>query len=131
MSNIPEELKFTKTHEWVRVEEDGTLTVGISDHAQDLLGDMVFVEMPDVGDNFGAGDDCAVVESVKAASDVYCPVSGEIIAANTELADIPETVNKEPYGDGWLFKINPADPEEVNELLDAEQYRELIESESE
>ena len=131
MSNIPEELKFTKTHEWVRVEEDGTLTVGISDHAQDLLGDMVFVEMPDVGDNFGAGDDCAVVESVKAASDVYCPVSGEIIAANTELADTPETVNKEPYGDGWLFKINPADPEEVNELLDAEQYRELIESEAE
>ena len=130
MSNIPEELRYTKTHEWVRKDEDGNLTVGITDHAQELLGDMVFIETPDVGDTLNSGDDCAVVESVKAASDVYCPISGEIIGSNTELADTPEVVNQDPYDTGWLFKIEPADPEEFNELLDHEQYKELIDSET-
>ena len=130
MSNIPEELRYTKTHEWVRKEENGNLTVGITDHAQELLGDMVFIETPEVGDNLNSGDDCAVVESVKAASDVYCPISGEIVGSNTELADTPEVVNQDPYDTGWLFKIDPADPEEFNELLDHEQYKELIDSES-
>jgi len=130
MSQIPDDLRYTKTHEWVRREENGNLTVGITDHAQDLLGDMVFIETPELGDNLSTGDDCAVVESVKAASDVYCPISGEILASNTELADTPEVVNKDPFGAGWLFKIKPADPEEINELLDHEQYKELIESES-
>ena len=130
MSNIPEELRYTKTHEWVRQEENGNLTVGITDHAQELLGDMVFIETPEVGDNLNSGDDCAVVESVKAASDVYCPISGEIVGSNTELADTPEVVNQDPYDTEWLFKIDPADPEEFNELLDHEQYKELIDSES-
>jgi len=130
MSNIPEELRYTKTHEWVRQEENGNLIVGITDHAQELLGDMVFIETPEVGDNLNSGDDCAVVESVKAASDVYCPISGEIVGSNTELADTPEVVNQDPYDTGWLFKIDPADPEEFNELLDHEQYKELIDSES-
>jgi len=130
MSNIPEDLRYTKTHEWVRQEENGKLTVGITDHAQELLGDMVFIETPEVGDNLNSGDDCAVVESVKAASDVYCPISGEIIGSNTELADTPEVVNQDPFDTGWLFKIDPADPEEFNELLDHEQYKELIDSEA-
>jgi len=130
MSNIPEDLRYTKTHEWVRQEENGKLTVGITDHAQELLGDMVFIETPEIGDNLNSGDDCAVVESVKAASDVYCPISGEIIGSNTELADTPEVVNQDPFDTGWLFKIDPADPEEFNELLDHEQYKELIDSEA-
>lgn len=129
MSNIPEDYRYTKTHEWVRVEDDGTLTVGITDHAQELLGDMVFVEVPEVGGGFSSGDDCAVVESVKAASDVYCPIDGEIIAANEALADTPEVVNKDPYGDGWLFKIKPEDDGAVEDLLNAEGYAEFIESE--
>lgn len=129
MSQIPEELKYTKTHEWVRREGDNTVTVGITDHAQDLLGDMVYVETPEVGTNFGEGDDCAVVESVKAASDVYCPLAGEIIEVNESLADAPEMINKDPYGDGWLFKIKPEDIEHLEELLDAEAYGELAASE--
>jgi glycine cleavage system H protein len=129
MSQIPEELKYAKTHEWVRRENDGTVTVGITDHAQNLLGDMVYVETPEVGTNYGEGDDCAVVESVKAASDVYCPIAGEIIEVNESLADAPEMLNKDPYGDGWLFKLKPEDIEHLEELLDAEAYKELAESE--
>jgi len=129
MSQIPEDLKYTKTHEWVRRESDNTITVGITDHAQNLLGDMVFIETPEVGTNYGEGDDCAVVESVKAASDVYCPSAGEITAVNESLADAPEMVNKDPYGDGWLFKLQPEDIEHLEELLDAEAYGELAASE--
>jgi len=130
MSNIPEDLHYTKTHEWVKQDDDGTITVGISDHAQNLLGDMVFIELPETGTDYNTGDDCAVVESVKAASDVYCPVSGEIIAVNDAVADAPELVNKDPYGDGWLFKLKPNDAGEVEDLLNAEAYLELTEEES-
>ncbi|WP_417680871.1 glycine cleavage system protein GcvH [Pseudidiomarina aquimaris] len=126
MSSIPKELKYASTHEWVRNEGDGVFTVGISEHAQDLLGDMVFVELPEVGDNVAAGDDVAVAESVKAASDIYAPIGGEIIAINEDLEDAPETVNSDPYGDGWLFKIKADDPSEVEGLLDAEGYQAVI-----
>jgi len=129
MNNVPEELKYTKTHEWVRQEEDGSLTVGITGHAQGLLGDMVFIEVPEVGGNYGSGDDCAVVESVKAASDIYCPVAGEVIEVNESLSDAPEKVNEDPYGDAWLFKLIAVDAGEWDELLDAEAYKELIEPE--
>lgn len=129
MSNIPTDLRFATTHEWVRPEGDGVFTVGISEHAQDLLGDMVFVDLPDVGDAVSTGDDVAVAESVKAASDVYAPISGEIVAVNGELEDSPELVNSDPYGDGWLFKIKADDPEEVEGLLDAEGYENSIEEE--
>jgi glycine cleavage system H protein len=122
MSNIPADLRYASTHEWVRPEGDGVFTVGISDHAQGLLGDMVFVELPDVGAEVGTGDDVAVAESVKAASDVYSPLSGEILAVNEDLEDTPELVNSDPYGDGWLFKIKAEDPEEVEGLFDAEGY---------
>jgi glycine cleavage system H protein len=129
MSQIPEELRYTKTHEWVRRDSDNTVTVGITDHAQNLLGDMVYVETPEVGTAYGEGDDCAVVESVKAASDVYCPIAGEVIEVNESLADTPEMINKDPYGDGWLFKVKPEDVEHLEELLDAEAYGELAASE--
>lgn len=129
MNNVPEELKYTKTHEWVRQEEDGILTVGITDHAQGLLGDMVFIEVPEVGANYVSGDDCAVVESVKAASDVYCPVAGEVTEVNEELSEAPEKINEDPFGDAWLFKLAAVDAGEWDELLDAEAYKELIESE--
>ena len=125
MSNIPEDLYYTKTHEWVKQDADGTLTVGITDHAQHLLGDMVFIELPDAGSAFNTGDDCAVVESVKAASDVYCPVSGEIIETNVALLETPEVVNQDPYGDGWLLRLKPNDAGEVEDLLDAETYKEI------
>jgi len=130
MSNIPDDLHYTKTHEWVKQDADGTVTVGVSDHAQNLLGDMVFIELPDVGAEYNTGDDCAVVESVKAASDVYCPVSGEIIEVNEGLVDAPEMVNQDPYGDGWLFKLKPNDAGEVEDLLNAEAYKELAEEEA-
>ena len=130
MSNIPEDLHYTKTHEWVKQDADGNVTVGISDHAQSLLGDMVFIELPDVGSEYNTGDDCAVVESVKAASDVYCPISGEITEINEALVDAPEMVNQDPYGDGWLFKLKPNDAGEVEDLLNAEAYKELAEEES-
>ncbi|RUO57932.1 glycine cleavage system protein GcvH [Pseudidiomarina insulisalsae] len=129
MSSIPKELKYAATHEWVRNDGDGVFTVGISEHAQDLLGDMVFVELPEVGDNVAAGDDVAVAESVKAASDIYAPIAGEIVAVNEELEDSPETVNSDPYGDGWLFKIKADDPSEVESLLDAEGYQAVIDEE--
>ena len=126
MSNVPNELKYTKTHEWVRTESDGSVTIGITDHAQELLGDMVFVELPETEVTYTSGDDCAVVESVKAASDIYCPIAGEITAVNEALADAPETINQDPYDTGWLFKLTPEDDGEVDELLNPEAYIELV-----
>lgn len=122
MSNIPKELRYAATHEWVRPEGDGVFTVGISEHAQDLLGDMVFVELPDEGDKVSTGDDVAVAESVKAASDIYAPISGEVVAVNEDLDDSPELVNSDSYGDGWMFKIKADDPSEFENLLDADAY---------
>ena len=122
MSNVPAELKYAKSHEWLRAESDGTCTVGISDHAQELLGDLVFVELPKVGRQVKAGEACAVVESVKAASDVYAPVNGEIVAVNDELTDSPELVNSEPYADGWLFRIKADDASAIDALLSAADY---------
>jgi glycine cleavage system H protein len=127
MSNIPKELKYASTHEWLRNEGGGIYTVGITEHAQDLLGDMVFVELPEIGANVAAGDDVAVAESVKAASDIYAPIAGEIVAINDELEDAPETVNNDPYGDGWMFKIKADDVSEVDALLDAAGYQAVIE----
>lgn len=123
MSEVPSELRYAKSHEWVRVEDDGVVTVGISDHAQALLGDLVFVELPEVGTELAAGDECCVVESVKAASDVYMPISGEIIEINETLVDEPEIINAAPYDNGWLFKVQPSDVDEVDELLDADTYQ--------
>ncbi len=123
MSNVPAELKYTKSHEWVRREADGTVTIGITDHAQELLGDMVFVELPEAGRALAAEEDCAVVESVKAASDVYAPIAGDVTEANSALEDSPEIVNKDPYGDGWLFKMKPADDSEIDGLMDADAYQ--------
>lgn len=126
MSNVPNELKYRDSHEWVRKEADGTFTVGITEHAQELLGDMVFVDLPGVGNSYSAGDECAVAESVKAASDIYAPVSGEIVAVNDALGDAPELVNSEPYAAGWLFKIKPSDESELDSLLDADAYKASI-----
>jgi glycine cleavage system H protein len=128
MSEIPSELLYRESHEWVRYDEDGTATVGISDHAQAQLGDMVFVEVPEPGMSYEQGDACAVVESVKAASDVYAPLTGEIIESNSALEDSPELVNTDPYGDGWLFRMQLSDPSELEGLLDAKAYGELSES---
>ncbi len=122
MSEIPSELKYTKSHEWVRDEDDGTVTVGITDHAQELLGDLVFVELPEIGTEMSAEDAVCVVESVKAASDVYMPVSGEVVAVNEDLADAPETINDSPYDDGWLIKIKLSNPDELSDLMDADSY---------
>ena len=121
MSNIPAELRYASSHEWTRLEADGTVTVGITDHAQDLLGDVVFVECPEVGREVAAGEECAVVESVKAASDIYAPISGEIIAVNEALALILKT-QASPYGDAWFFKIKPSDAAELDKLMDAAAY---------
>lgn len=129
MSEIPAELRYTRDHEWVREEDDGTLTVGVTDHAQQALGDLVFVELPDEGQESAAGDACAVVESVKAASDVYAPVAGTVAAVNETLEDQPELVNESPYAEGWLFRLQPADGREVEDLLDAESYTKLLEEE--
>lgn len=126
MSNVPNELKYRDSHEWVRKEADGTFTVGITEHAQELLGDMVFVDLPDVGNSYSAGDECAVAESVKAASDIYAPVSGEIVAVNEALGDAPELVNSESYAAGWLFRIKPSDESELDSLLDADAYKASI-----
>ena len=130
MNEIPKELRYTKTHEWVRVMDDGHFEVGITEHAQDMMGDMVFVELPEVGTNINAGEDCAVVESVKAASDVYAPISGEIVEVNRELSEAPETLNQDPYERGWLFRIRPIDETESDDLLDAEAYEEIVEAEA-
>ncbi|MEW7312202.1 glycine cleavage system protein GcvH [Buttiauxella gaviniae] len=129
MSNVPNELKYSKEHEWLRKEADGTYTVGITEHAQELLGDMVFVDLPEVGSTVSTGDDCAVAESVKAASDIYAPISGEIIEVNTELSDSPELINSEPYAAGWIFKIKASDESELDGLLDATAYAALLEDE--
>lgn len=129
MSNVPAELKYSKEHEWLRKEADGSYTVGITEHAQELLGDMVFVDLPDVGTTVSAGDDCAVAESVKAASDIYAPIGGEIVAVNDSLNDSPELVNSAPYGEGWIFKIKANDEAEVEALLDATGYSALLEDE--
>lgn len=122
MSDVPLELKYTKSHEWVRQEDDGTVTVGITDHAQALLGDLVFVELPEVGSELSAEDACCVVESVKAASDVYMPLTGEVVEINDALADAPEIINDSPYDDGWLFRLQPSAEVELEELMDADGY---------
>lgn len=127
MSEIPGDLKFLKSHEWARVEGDGKITVGISDHAQGLLGDLVYVELPNLGDRIEAGNACAVVESVKAASDVYAPISGTITAVNAALADKPETINEDAYGEGWLFVVDAEDNDQLNDLLAPDDYAELLE----
>lgn len=130
MSAAPQDLKYSKSHEWVRLESDGSVTVGITDHAQSLLGDLVFVETPESGSPVEAGQSCATVESVKAASDVYAPVSGEVVAVNEDLADSPERVNESPFAEGWLFRIQPSDPGEIDGLMDADAYAEMVASES-
>ena len=129
MSEIPGDLKFLKSHEWARVEGDGKVTVGISDHAQGLLGDLVYVELPNVGDRIEAGNACAVVESVKAASDVYAPITGKIVEVNAALSDKPETINEDAYGDGWIFVLEVEEPEQLKDLLDPDAYAELLEDE--
>ena len=126
--SIPNDLKYTKSHEWVRLENDGTATIGITQHAQELLGDMVFVETPTVGRQLKQGDECAVVESVKAAADVYAPIAGEVTAANPDLASTPEKINQDAYA-AWLFKLKPANAADVDNLLDSAEYQKLLESE--
>ena len=129
MSEVPIELGIASTHEWAKQDEEGLIVVGISDHAQDALGDIVYVEMPEVGQQILAGEEAGVVESVKAASDIYSPVSGTVEEVNERLDDSPETVNQDPYGDGWFFKLRANDDRELDELLDADAYKELCESE--
>ncbi|MCC6923046.1 MAG: glycine cleavage system protein GcvH [Nitrosomonas sp.] len=126
--SIPSDLKYTRSHEWVKIEADGTATVGITDHAQELLGDMVFVELPKVGDSFSQKQECAVAESVKAAADVYSPISGEVIEVNSALADSPEKINQDAFG-SWLFKLKPGNPAELDGLLDAAGYQEVLDNE--
>ena len=128
---VPGELKYTRTHEWAQLMDDGTLRVGITEHAQDLLGDMVFVELPTIGRRVAAGQECAVVESVKAASDIYSPVAGEVIAINEALTSNPELVNKDPYGEGWLMRLKPSNGSaDLSGLLTAAAYAELIAAEA-
>jgi glycine cleavage system H protein len=129
MSDIPAELKYIASHEWVRLEADGTVTVGVTDHAQDALGDVVYVELPEIDVVLSAGDEAGVVESVKAASDIYTPLSGTVIAVNSTLEDAPEQVNSDPYGEGWFFKLRLADAGELEELLDADAYAEVCDAE--
>jgi len=129
MSDIPSELKYASSHEWARLESDGTVTIGVTDHAQEELGDVVFVELPDVDDELEAGDDAGVVESVKAASDIYAPISGTVVAINEALEDTPDLVNGSPYVDGWMYKLAPADAGELDSLLDAEAYQASLEDE--
>ena len=130
MSNVPVELKYAKTHEWTRVNDDGSVTVGISDNAQDQLGDMVFIELPEVGQTVTAAEACAVVESVKAASDVYAPIGGEIMEVNERLAETPEAVNQDAFGEGWLFRLQPADITEMAPLMDNDAYETFLASEA-
>jgi glycine cleavage system H protein len=125
MSEVPSELKFLSSHEWVLIE-DKVATVGVSDHAQELLGDLVYVELPEIGSTIAAGDSVGVIESVKAASDTYAPVSGEVIEINEELEGAPERINQDPYGDGWMYKVSMEDTEEAGDLLDAAAYSEAI-----
>lgn len=123
MSNTPDNLRYAASHEWARQEADGSITVGITDHAQNALGDVVFVELPEVGAHFTAGQPIGVVESVKAASDIYAPVAGEVVAINEALADSPETINNDPYGEAWFFRLKPANGADLNQLLDAAAYQ--------
>ena len=129
MSEIPGDLEFLKSHEWARVEGSGRVTIGISDHAQGLLGDLVYVELPQVGDRVEAGTAAAVVESVKAASDVYSPLTGVVVEVNSDLADKPETINEDAYGEGWIFVIEAEDSDQLNDLLGPDDYAELLEDE--
>jgi glycine cleavage system H protein len=129
MSELPEDLKYTKTHEWVRVEEDGTVTIGITDHAQETLGDLVFVELPTLGQLVAVEEPCGLVESVKAAADIFSPISGEIIACNDKLINEPELINSGPYEEGWLFKLKPDGDSQLTDLLTAEEYTEVLETE--
>ncbi|MEM8561096.1 MAG: glycine cleavage system protein GcvH [Pseudomonadota bacterium] len=129
MSQTPAELKYASSHEWARLEEDGTITIGITDHAQEALGDVVFVELPDEGSALAAGDEAGVVESVKAASDIYAPVGGEVISVNTQLEDEPEIVNADPYNDGWFYKLQPTDTSELEAMLSAADYQQLCDEE--
>jgi glycine cleavage system H protein len=129
MSQIPEDLKYVKTHEWVRVEEDGSVTIGITEHAQEKLGDLVFVELPPEGEQLNVEDTCGVVESVKAASDLFSPIAGEVVETNTALTDEPDLINNSPYGDGWLFKLRPAKDSGLEKLLTAAQYSEFLATE--
>ncbi|HTD28847.1 MAG TPA: glycine cleavage system protein GcvH [Xanthomonadaceae bacterium] len=129
MNEIPGDLKFLKSHEWARMEDNGRITIGISEHAQGLLGDLVYVELPSVGDTVKQGTACAVVESVKAASDVYSPVSGTVVAVNDALGDKPETINEDAYGEGWILAVKPDDAAEMDEMLDPDDYAAMIEDE--
>jgi glycine cleavage system H protein len=129
MSTVPADLKYTRTHEWIRRLQDGTVEIGITDHAQHSLGDLVFVEVPEAGRQVGAGEPCAVVESVKAASDVYAPLAGEVIANNAELATTPELINQDAYGSGWMYRLKPANAAVLNELMSPEEYTELLKAE--
>jgi glycine cleavage system H protein len=126
MSKIPTDLKYAKSHEWAKQRPDGTVVVGITDHAQSALGDLVFVEVPKAGRTVTAGEACAVVESVKAASDVYAPIGGEVVEANAALAGAPETLNQDPYGEGWMFRLRPASAAELDRLLDAAGYQKVV-----
>lgn len=126
MSQIPSELKYVDTHEWLRVEADGSISIGVTDHAQQLLGDVVYVELPAVGSQLDAGQSSGVVESVKAASDIYAPIAGEVIAINEDLAGTPELVNEDPYGNAWFFRLKPANPADLDRLMDADGYRQFI-----
>lgn len=129
MNEIPGDLKFLKSHEWARLEDNGNVTVGISDHAQAQLGDLVYVELPTIGDHIDAGNGAAVVESVKAASDVYAPVSGTVISVNETLSDNPEVINGDAWGDGWIFVLKPSQPSELDDLLSPDDYAELMDEE--
>jgi glycine cleavage system H protein len=130
MSNVPADLRYTKTHEWVRDNGDGTITIGITDHAQEALGDIVFVDIPETGRTLDANEACAVVESVKAASDIYSPLAGEIIDANATLTDTPDAINTSPYEDGWIFRLTPSNLGALNQLLDAAAYEQVVEDEA-
>ena len=126
MTDLPENLRYAKTHEWARLDDSGLVTVGITDYAQQQLGDLVFVELPQIGLSVASGSACAVVESVKAASDIYAPVEGEVVEINNELSDTPELINEDPYGDGWLMRIRPADATGLEELLDVVAYQRVV-----
>jgi glycine cleavage system H protein len=130
MSNIPSELRYARSHEWIRIEDDGTATIGVTDHAQGALGDVVFVELPEVGSLLAAEDEAGVVESVKAASDLYAPISGEVVAINETLEETPEHVNTAPYDEGWFFKVKITDEGQLSELMDAESYTDFVDSEA-
>ena len=126
MIEAPDNLKYTEAHEWLRLEDDGMVTLGITDHAQQALGELVFVDVPDAGDSFEVGDACAVVESVKAASDVYCPLAGTVTEANPALGDQPELINSGPYVEGWILRLEPQNPVDLEDMLDAEAYQQLV-----